>query len=139
MQKLIKCICLMITVLLVMLVSCCGFSQIKKIEGNWTLSTINGVTPEVYFAALGYPLPSLSRNMEISAGKIVVYGADVDNGESYGIKAVSGGYEALEGDKVMGTIIYSEENDSLTLTPSIPDAEKFEFVLKRGTYNYEES
>lgn len=139
MKKIINAVRIVLIAVIIAVISCCGFSQIKKIEGNWTVSDINGATPEAFFAALGYPLPSLSRNVEIGAEKIVVYSTDIDDGDTYDIKAVSGGYEVLEDGEVIGTFVYSEEKDSLTVTPFIPDAENFVFVLKRGTYNYEEN
>ena len=140
MLRLVKYICVIMAMLLVMAVSCCGFSQTKKIEGSWTLSTINGATLEVYTAATGYSADLLDRNVEINGEKMIVSGMDSDEISIYGIKAVSGGFELTENNTTIGTASYSEKDGILTLV--LPDPEEdlvFTFTLKRGTYNYNES
>lgn len=126
----------MLMVVMVAAVSCCGFSKIKKIEGNWTLSLINGATLDVYAAATGYSADSLDRNMTISGEGMVISGMETDD-SIYGIRAASEGYEILKNNEVVGIVAYSEEDDSLTLTTFISDSDSY--VFKRGTFDNNQS
>jgi len=137
MKKIINAVQIVLIAVMIAAVSCCGSSQMKRIEGNWTLSMINGATLDVYTAATGYSADLLDRNVEINGGKMVVSGMEEDDSNTYGIKVVSEGFELTENSTVIGTAAYSEENDILTLI--LTDHEEdlvFTFALKRGTYIY---
>ena len=136
MNKLIRFVGAIAIASLVIFISGCNLSKLETISGEWTLSTINGVTPKVYYSASGYPLPENTLKIEISGEKMIMFGKGSSDDMVYDIKAVSDGYEVLKDGTVEGTLFYNKADDILALIPAINAAYSFEF--KRGAYNYSE-
>lgn len=111
----------------------CGFDA-GKMEGDWTISTVNGRTPEDFAAYSGVGEWCVAKNYKID-GKTLTISAMNEKGDivsqDYAITERSGGIDASAAGVTLG-LYYNEDDNSIKYSIKYGDTQ-YTYILKRGT------
>lgn len=122
-----------IMMLMAILVTCslvaCGGLDMKKVEGTWGLSMVDGMSYDDYCAAQGADPATSNSIWEITEKAVTVTGNGAT--QNYKVDIKSDGFELLDDNNTIFLSIRYNEKDS-TLSYKVNDGQKdIEMVLSR--------
>lgn len=123
---------LMIAMITAICMVSCGVED--KVKGDWTTKTVNGKTPAELAAASGVPEYTIAINYTITADEMKATNMLADGTESSSsmkVKMKSNGFECMNGDEVVMSVIYNESDETLSFSVNGANG-KEDYVLKKG-------
>lgn len=126
--KMKKLVATLLLLAMTLTMTACGALDISKIEGEWTLSTIGGVSIEEYAEAIGASVTDCYVNWTVSDDNVLSINSVVSS--SFDISIKSNGFEIMKDSSIVMSVVYKDD----TLTYSVDYGNGLvEHVLVRGT------
>ena len=125
----------MTVVMLIACTACSGGIDINKIKGDWTISTVNGMDAEEYFASQGITDPAQAHgNLTINDdGTLIVTNSAGSITYEYDKRA--NGVEVSQDGQVVLSFAYDSSADTLTYTVTNGTI-TLSMVYVKGTYDF---
>ncbi len=104
--------------------------DLGNMKGDWTISTINGVSIEEYAAGAGVYVFSQHGNYKVSNKTLEVSGLSLDGtvfSIQYDVKKTDKGFDALKDGQTSINILYDEKNGTLSF-----EKDEKKYVLIKG-------
>ena len=123
---------LMLVAIAAFCMASCGVEE--KVKGDWTTKTVNGKTPAELSAQSGIPEYTIAVNYTITADEMKANNMLADGTESSSsmkVKMKSNGFECMNGDEIVMSVLYNESDDTLSFSVNGANG-KEEYVLKKG-------
>ncbi len=126
-----KILAIVMVAIIAVMCTACGGLDMKKVKGEWTLSTINGQPYAEYAASMGLDPSVAAMNWTINDKNLVSSGVSGTDTIDFNVK--SNGLELLTKDgKVWAGVIYDEKADTFSYSVKSGDV-TYDYVLVRGT------
>ncbi len=129
-----KILAIVMVAIIAVMCTACGGLDMKKVKGEWTLSTINGQSYADYAASIGLEAYMCAMNWTINDKNIVSTNVDgtsiVESIVEFNVK--SNGLEMLSNGKLWADALYDEKADTFSFSVKAGDV-TYDYVLVRGT------
>lgn len=138
MKKFAKLLALVMVMALVMsTLTACGAIDKKKVLGDWSIATINGMTCDEYAASLNLDANMGRGGLTITEDNIKVVSsiATQDLGK---YECLANGIQVEQNGQVVFAAEFDEKADTLTMKQGTSEANAITFVYKRGTVVFAE-
>ena len=125
---------LMLVMVAAFALTACGGLDMNKIKGDWTVSTINGMSPAEFAASVGTPEFAGCTNYTITDKTFESSNIALDGttqGTSLPISVKANGFEVLQDGQVFMSVAYDDKADTLSFGADIGGTQ-LNTVLKRG-------
>lgn len=138
MKKTIKLMAaIMLVAAMVFSIASCGGTDISKLNGDWTLSSIDGKSPADKAGELGLPSYALLNNFTLSGNTLTVSTYDpnsgnVADGTQFTVEAAGNGFTATDSNGGKTSFVYDSSADTLTYSAVGASGAAESYVLKRG-------
>lgn len=123
---------IVMTFVMMIAVSACGGLDMKKIGGEWTMTSMDGMTPEEYAAAYGVDVVMARSNMTVASDKVTI--ANANGSTEFKITVKANGFEVLkpEDNSVYMSVTYDASADTLSYKVS-DGTNEHTLIYGRGT------
>lgn len=123
---------IVMTFVMMIAVSACGGLDMKKISGEWTMTSMDGMTPEEYAAAYGVDVVMARSNMTVASDKVTI--ANANGSTEFKITVKANGFEVLkpEDNSVYMSVTYDASADTLSYKVS-DGTNEHTLIYGRGT------
>ena len=108
----------------------CGNIDISDIKGNWTVETIDGVSPAKYAEKFKVNASKAAQNLTITEDSITIQ--DVRGSTEYDIMARTNGFQAAENGKSIYGYVYNEKTEELSTNADFGKG-AVKVIYKKGT------
>ncbi|MBR2523666.1 MAG: hypothetical protein IKE53_04415 [Clostridiales bacterium] len=109
----------------------------EEVLGDWTVSTINGMTRDQYAETVNMPSLRLALNLKLEPDKATI--SSVDGVQEYQVEYTSENAELLRDGNAAGTIAYNKDAQTLTIqNSSLSGGSVVEYVFVKGTTDLSE-
>ena len=123
---------IVMTFVMMIAVSACGGLDMKKISGEWTMTSMDGMTPEEYAAAYGVDVVMARSNMTVASDKVTI--ANANGSTEFKITVKANGFEVLKpaDNSVYMSVTYDASADTLSYKVS-DGTNEHTLIYGRGT------
>ena len=138
MKKTIKVMAaIMLVAAMVFSIASCGGMDISKLNGDWTLSSIDGKSPADKAVELGYPSYALLNNFTLSGSTLTRSTYDPNSGNvvdatQFTVEAAGNGFTATDSNGGKVSFIYDSAADTLSYSATGASGAAETYILKRG-------
>ena len=138
MKKTIKVMAaIMLVAAMVFSIASCGGTDISKLNGDWTLSSIDGKSPADKAGELGLPSYGLLNNYTLSGNTLTVSNYDPNSGNvverlQFTVEAAGNGFTATDSNGGKTSFVYDSSADTLSYSAVGTSGAAESYVLKRG-------
>ncbi len=123
---------IVMTFVMMIAVSACGGLDMNKISGDWTMTSMDGMTPEDYAASYGVDVALTRSNMTVASDKVTI--ANANGSTEFKITVKANGFEVLNpaDNSVYMSVTYDANADTLSYKVS-DGTNEHTLIYGRGT------
>ena len=112
-------------------VACSAKTTEQDVVGDWTVSTINGMTREAYAESVGARSLALALNLKFEAEKVTI--SNVYGYLEHKINYTADGVDILKDDNVVASISFNKDTQTLKANTLPAEGVTVEYVFVKGT------